>query len=39
MRQEMRQKGLAQAALYSWTQTAQETLKLYEQVIAGWNSH
>ena len=35
MREKMRQAGLARAALFSWTHTAQETLKLYEQVIAG----
>jgi glycosyltransferase involved in cell wall biosynthesis len=37
LRQEMRQKGLAQAALFSWTDTAQTTLQLYERVIAGWH--
>jgi glycosyltransferase involved in cell wall biosynthesis len=35
IREKMRQAGLARAALFSWTHTAQETLKLYEQVIAG----
>ena len=33
MRQEMRQKGLDRAALFSWRRTAEETLALYERVI------
>ena len=32
LRQEMRQKGLAQAARFSWERTARETLAVYRQV-------
>ena len=31
----MRERGLAQAARFSWERTATETMALYEQVIAG----
>lgn len=33
MRQAMRQRGLARAALFSWRHTAKQTLDLYERVI------
>ena len=33
MREEMRKKGLAQAAKFSWTRAAQETQKVYETVL------
>jgi glycosyltransferase involved in cell wall biosynthesis len=35
MREAMRQQGLAQSALFSWQHTAEETLWIYEQVVAG----
>jgi glycosyltransferase involved in cell wall biosynthesis len=35
LRHEMRQKGMAQVAKFSWEQTARETLAVYEQVIGG----
>jgi alpha-1,3-rhamnosyl/mannosyltransferase len=35
LRQEMREKGLAQAARFSWERTAQETLAVYRSVTKG----
>jgi alpha-1,3-rhamnosyl/mannosyltransferase len=35
LRQQMRERGLAQAARFSWTRTAQETLAVYRQITAG----
>jgi glycosyltransferase involved in cell wall biosynthesis len=35
LRQEMRQKGMAQAARFSWERTARETLVVYNQIVRG----
>jgi alpha-1,3-rhamnosyl/mannosyltransferase len=35
LRQQMRERGLAQAARFSWPRTAQETLAVYRQITAG----
>lgn len=35
LRQEMRQRGLARAAAFSWRNTAERTLALYERVLRG----
>jgi alpha-1,3-rhamnosyl/mannosyltransferase len=34
LREEMREQGLAQAAKFSWERAAEETLDLYERVLA-----
>ncbi|MBC7251161.1 MAG: glycosyltransferase family 4 protein [Anaerolineae bacterium] len=35
LRAEMRRRGLAQAALFSWARTARETMTVYERVLSG----
>ncbi len=39
LRQEMRHKGLAQAARFTWEQTAQKTLAVYEKVLSNARDH